>query len=112
MAKPGLSTEQFLRELAAAPAQETPKASTRLKSKLYTALLQEAESTAPLRSIAASRQAGYGLCWWEKTMHAIPSEQVGKFNHCRVCHARFVGELVEDAPLPWEHCPYAKFQKG
>ena len=111
MAKQDLTAGQLLTELASAPVENPPQASTRLKSKLYTALLQEAEQTAPLRSIDKSKQAGYGLCWWEKAMHEIPSETVGRFNHCRVCHARFVGELVEDAPLPWDHCPYAAFQK-
>jgi hypothetical protein len=33
-------------------------------------------------------------------------------NCCTVCHARLIGERVENAPLYWKHCPYSDFQKG
>jgi hypothetical protein len=37
-------------------------------------------------------------------------ESLKSRNPCRVCHARVLGENVEDAPIWWPHCPYVRFQ--
>ncbi|MGH8581284.1 MAG: hypothetical protein ACREWG_00540 [Gammaproteobacteria bacterium] len=111
MVEKRLADDQFFEELAATTEREY-RAPTRVKSRLYSALMQAAQNAGTLRSLTATKAAGHGLCFWETAMQTLPlGERVDRFNHCRVCHGRVVGENVEDAPLPWAHCPYAEFQK-
>lgn len=110
MAKDTVVDESFFEQIAESSTAEE-RASPCLKSRLYTALLQQAEREQPLRSLTETKKAGYGLCWWEKTMEILPGETVNQFNHCRICHGRLVGENLEEFPLPWAHCPHAEFKK-
>jgi hypothetical protein len=110
MAENKILNDQFFEQLVERTATEE-HATSCVKSRLYTALLEQAESEQALRPLSETKQAGYGLCWWEKAMEVLPGETINHFNHCRVCHGRLVGENLEDLPLPWAHCPHAEFKK-
>ena len=87
------------------------RAPSRLKSKLYSALVVEQAASGPLRSLPATRAAGRPLCVFENVLRAVPDERVTSMNPCRVCHARLLAERFESPPIYWPHCPYVEFQR-
>ncbi|MFZ0733230.1 MAG: hypothetical protein WAM79_12955 [Candidatus Sulfotelmatobacter sp.] len=109
-----LSDDQFLERLAArSTAAKTRNAPSRLKSKIYSALVQRQAETGPLQSLTATKAAGHGLCVFEELVRIAPvGESAKQLNPCRVCHARILAELVEDAPIYWPNCPYVAFKKS
>ncbi len=101
--------EQFERLVALSEAESNDdqlRAPTRLKSQIYSDLMQRAEG--PLPVLQDSKDAGHGLCVFEEIVRVGASGQA--FNYCRVCHARVFGERVENAPIYWGNCPYSAFQ--
>lgn len=105
--------DDWLARLAAETKQPTPtRAPSRLKSRIYSALMQAEAAQGPLASLTACEQSGHTLCFWEQFIQITPLPSAVKaLNHCHLCHARVLGEHVEGAPLPWAGCPYAEFQK-
>lgn len=88
------------------------RAPARLKSAIYSSLVQRQAATGPLRSLSATRAAGHALCVFEEAVRRTPtSDRVESMNPCRICHARLLGELVESPPIFWKHCPYVGFRK-
>ena len=111
-----LPDDQSFEDLASkmeadAPAElATP---SRLKSRLYSALIRRQEESGRLASLAATKAAGRGLCVFEELVRISPVGGKGKsFNCCRLCHARVLAETLEKAPIYWEHCPYVGFREG
>ncbi|MDE3178038.1 MAG: hypothetical protein KGM47_00140 [Acidobacteriota bacterium] len=87
-------------------------APSRLKSRLYSALVRRQEESGPLRSLRETRAAGHGLCVFEAVwQRAISRDAAQCFNCCKLCHARVLGEHVEGAPIYWGNCPYVAFGK-
>jgi hypothetical protein len=103
--------DRFFEDLAEAT-DVARRAPTRLKSRIYSALMLDAAASGPLRPLGACERAGHVLCVWEKLARVAAAGTLDEFNYCRVCHARVIGERVERAPLAWRGCPYADFQKG
>jgi len=103
-------SSRFWEEVAEATDVER-RAPTRLKSRIYSALMRQAAASGPLRPLGACEQAGGTLCVFEKLAHAAALGSLDELNYCRACHARVLGERVERAPLAWHGCPYADFQK-
>ena len=89
---------------------ELPGASSRLKSRLYSRLLATMENSGPLVQLSETKAQGRGLCVFEQIMEVVPSKAVQQFHYCNICHARVLGERVENAPVFWPNCPYAEFQ--
>lgn len=88
-------------------------APTRLKAKVYSALLREQAKTGPLMSLAATRAGGRELCVFEELVRIAPlGESAKSRNICRVCHARLLAEHVENAPIFWGGCPYVELKKS
>ena len=86
-------------------------APSRLKSKIYSALVRLQSQSGPLLNLSETRAKGRSLCVFEKLVEISPvGENVKALNLCRVCHARVLAETVENAPIYWRHCPYAGFQ--
>ncbi len=106
--RPAVADDQFFRNLADREEAAVP-APGRLKARIYSALVRETQKESSLRTLSETRQAGYELCQWEKIMQVVPG--AGHVNHCRVCHARVMGESLAHAPLPWSGCPYAQFHR-
>ena len=89
------------------------RAPARLKAQIYSALVQQLAETGPLLSLTATRDAGGGLCVFEKAIAVSPvGEGIQSMNPCRVCHARILAEHVERAPIFWPHCPYSAFHRS
>ena len=103
--------DRFFEDLAEATDVDR-RAPTRLKSRIYSALMREAATSGPLRPLGACEQAGHALCVWEKLARAATAGALDEVNYCRVCHARVLGERIERAPLAWHGCPYTDFRKS
>ena len=90
---------------------ETPRASSRLKSRIYSALVERQAESGPLATLTQSKAAGHGLCVFEALVQIAPlPEKAKSVNICRICHARVLAEKMENAPIWWPSCPYADFQ--
>jgi len=88
------------------------RASSRLKSRIYSTLVARQSQDGPLLSLSATRESGRRLCVFEELVRIAPVGESAKcVNLCRVCHARVLGEHVEGAPVFWPGCPYSQFQK-
>jgi hypothetical protein len=109
-----MDTNRLLERLAAedvdAPFERAP---ARLKSRIYSALVNRLAETGQLQSLPATKASGGQLCVFEHTLAIVPcSDAVTSKNPCRVCHARVLGERLEWAPIFWPACPYSKFHNG
>lgn len=88
------------------------RAPARLKSRLYSTLMEQHASTGPLCSLSITQAEGRALCVFERALQLMPvSEAVKSMNPCRICHARVLGEQFDRAPIFWTHCPYAEFHR-
>ena len=87
------------------------RAPSRLKSRIYSALVQRQAQDGPLLGLAEVKARGRKLCVFEELVQVSPAGNSWKRkNYCRVCHARLMGENLEGAPVFWSGCPYAQFQ--
>jgi hypothetical protein len=103
--------EQFLADVEAGGASPDAKAPSRLKSRIYSALMRRQAASGPLLALPVTRAAGRGLCVFESLTSAAPTgARVKQMNLCSVCHARLLAEHVEGAPIFWHNCPYVDFQ--
>lgn len=84
-------------------------ASSRLKSRILSRLIELEQAEGPLRVLSQNRVKGDALCVFEHIVASLPSDALQSRNPCSVCHARVLGEQVEKAPIYWPGCPYAKF---
>lgn len=106
-----LPDDIFFEKLAAWTEPAESKAPSRLKSAIYSRLMQLEAEVGPLHSISACKRSGARLCFFEELVHIAPvGESLKRRNPCRVCHARVLGERFEDAPIYWPNCPYVAFQ--
>ncbi len=102
---------EFSRMLAE-PGEQTGRAPSSLKARLYTALVREQQASGPLASLDATVAAGRGLCVFEKLVQIAPvGEEAKRPFFCAVCHARVLGEHFENPPIFWPNCPYVAFKK-
>ncbi len=93
-------------------AESEERAPSRLKSRLYSALVRAQQETGALQSLTQSEAAGHGLCIFEKLVQIAPIGERAKAPFiCWTCHARILAEHMESAPIYWPNCPYAAFQK-
>lgn len=108
-----LSDDQFLERLAALTSpSESGNAPSRLKSQIYSALVQQQAESGPLQSLTQTKAAGHGLCVFEELVRIAPvGEPAKQLNPCRICHARILAEYFEDPPIYWPNCPYVSFKK-
>jgi hypothetical protein len=89
------------------------RAPSRLKARLYSALVRKQQETGPLMSLEETQRAGHGLCVFEKLVQIAPVSEAAKSPFfCTACHARILAENFESAPIFWSCCPYVGFQKG
>ena len=86
------------------------EAPSRVKARLYSALVLEQATSGPLRSLPVTKAAGRPLCVFENVLCVVPNERVAAMNPCRVCHARLLAERFKSPPIYWPHCPYVDFQ--
>ncbi len=110
-----MDSDLFFERLAAATdalESENDRAPARVKSRIYSALVSHLAQSGPLKSLSETARAGRALCVFEAALSKAPvGEQIGSMNASRVCHARYLAEHLESAPIFWPHCPYAQFHR-
>lgn len=84
-------------------------ASSRLKARILSKLVALEQAEGPLRILSDSKDAGEQLCIFEHAVAMLPSKKLQSRNPCAVCHARILGEQVENAPIFWPGCPYSRY---
>ncbi len=105
--------ESFFERISGAEAESiSSPAPSRLKSRIYSALVRQQAQSGPLLSITETKAKRRQLCVFENLVEISPvGEKAKSLNFCRVCHARILAEAVENAPIYWQHCPYVGFQR-
>jgi hypothetical protein len=99
--------------IASANAAGAERAPARLKSKVYSAVINRLANTGPLLDLVETRAGGRALCVFEHAVAILPvGTTVKAMNPCRVCHARVAGERMDHAPIFWPGCPYSEFHNG
>jgi hypothetical protein len=92
---------------------ESKRAPSRLKAKVYSALVRQQAKTGPLMSFSETRAGGRALCVFEELVRIAPvGEKAKSRNICSVCHARLLAEHIENAPIYWSGCPYVELKKS
>ncbi len=109
-----MDTHHLLERLAAEDIDgSSERAPARLKSRIYSALVNHLAEAEPLRSLSATKASGCRLCVFENVVTALPlSDEVTSRNPCRMCHARVLAERLSWAPIFWPGCPYSEFHNG
>jgi len=106
-----LSDEEFF-QFVAEP-DESASAPSTLKARIYSALSNRQRDTGPLMSLSDVHARGSELCVFEELVRIAPvGERAKSFNYCSVCHARILGERIENAPIFWDGCPYVQFKRN
>lgn len=108
------SEEKFFDELVSAieEAETSSGAPSRLKSKVYSALVSRQMESGSLLSLSETKANARSLCVFENLVEIAPlNKGVKSLNFCHACHARILAENVENAPIYWHCCPYVDFQK-
>lgn len=105
--------DKFFARLATTPEpQETP-APSRLKARIYSALILRQAEKGRLLNLESTKAAGRQLCVFEELVRIAPLGETAKsLNYCRVCHARILAERLDHPPIYWPGCPYVSFKKG
>ena len=107
-----MKLDLWMERLAAeTPLEEEATAASCLKSKIYSALILAQEESGRLLPLPETRKAGRALCVFEHLVEILPApDRVQSFQYCKVCHAKVLGEHLENAPIYWSGCPYCEFQ--
>jgi len=102
-----------LASLSDAQRPRPDRAPAKLKSRIYSALVNELALSGPLASLNESKADGRRLCVFEHAVALLPiGEDAKRRNPCRICHARVCGERMDHAPIFWPACPYCDFHNG
>lgn len=102
---------QLLRLATESPLEDAAPASSRLQSKIYSALILAMEEQGPLLPLPETKQSGRALCIFENLVQILPAPpSVQSLQYCKVCHAKALAERLEHAPIYWPGCPYCEFQ--
>jgi hypothetical protein len=105
------SIGELLTMPAVSPESDAPRAPSKLKSRIYSALVEDQAAAGPLLSLTETKTGGHALCIFEELVQISPvGESLKQKNCCRVCHARVLAERIERAPVWWPNCPYVLFQ--
>ncbi len=107
-----MTDDQFL-EYVAQQSEPESQAPSRLKSRIYSALIRRQAESGPLQSLPDCKAAGHALCVFEELVRIAPvGEAARRMNPCAVCHARVLAETFENPPIYWPNCPYVSFKKA
>ena len=93
--------------------EEAGAASSRLKARVYSALVLRQAAAGPLLTLTKVKADGRELCVFEQLVQIAPTGgTVESLNICRVCHARVLAEHLENPPIFWRGCPYVALKKA
>ncbi len=106
--------EEFLLRLSAEfDLIEPARTPSRLKAKVYSALMQQEAEAGRLMSLSEGHARGQKLCIFEQLVQIAPVGETAKsLNICRVCHARILAEHFENPPIYWPGCPYVTLKNS
>jgi hypothetical protein len=108
----GIPDDEQMQFLANTAELEDAAAPSRLKSRIYSALMLRQAEAGPLLSLPEVKDGGRKLCVFEQLVEIAPvGGTVQSLNYCRVCHARVLAEYLEHPPIYWSGCPYAAMKK-
>ena len=109
-----LRDDEFMETIAdSVELRESERMPSRLKAKLYSALVRQQAKSGPLMGLAETQARGRQLCVFEQFVRIAPvGEKAKSLNICRGCHARVLGENMEAPPIYWSGCPYVDFKKS
>ena len=109
-----MSDDLWFERLAEASGGELQeRAPARLASKIYSALVSRLAESGPLLDLSQTQADGGRLCVFESAVAVVArGTQMCSMNPCRICHARVLGERMNNAPILWPGCPYSEFHKG
>jgi hypothetical protein len=98
---PGLPDKRFMEWIADEVELVEPEvAPSRLKAKVYSALVVRQAESGPLMSLTETKACGHELCVFEKLVQIAPvGESFESKNFCRFCHARVLAEHIENATI-------------
>jgi hypothetical protein len=106
-----MDIDRLLQDMADESSSE--RAPARLKSRIYSALVNRLCEGGRLLSLHDTAAGGGRLCVFEKAVSVLPLvSDAASRNPCRVCHARILAERLEWAPIYWPGCPYSDFHNG
>ena len=109
----GIPEDEPMQFLANRAEPEDAAAPSRLKARIYSALMLRQAEKGPLMSLAEVKEGGRQLCVFEQLVKIAPvGETVQSLNYCRVCHARVLAESLEHPPIYWSGCPYVALKKA
>jgi hypothetical protein len=104
--------EQFAAEVEP-ERSSTLRAPSRLRARIYSALMVKESAQGSLRSVPETKSAGYDLCVFEELVRIAPiGDKYKSLNFCRACHARWLAEMMDQPPIYWGGCPYVKLKKS
>ena len=110
---PSREHETFLRLAEEVELLQPTRAPSRVKAKIYSALMQQQAQAAPLMSLSEVRTRGEKLCVFERLVQIAPvGESVKSLNICRVCGMRALAERFDDPPIFWSGCPYVDLKNS
>ncbi len=110
---PGSDFDKQLSALLSEQEESGERAPSSLKARLYSALIHKQQESGPLASLQASVSAGHLICVFEKLVQISPvGERAKSPFFCEICHARWLAEHFENAPIFWTGCPYVNFKKS
>ena len=89
------------------------RAPSSLKARLYSMLVRKQQESGPLATLDETVSAGHDLCVFERLVQIAPvGEQAKSPFFCQVCHARWLAEHFDNAPIFWPGCPYVMFKES
>jgi len=92
---------------------EPGPAPSRVKAKIYSALMRQQAQTRRLMSLSEVRARGEKLCVFERLVQIAPvGQSVKSLNICRVCGMRALAERFDDPPIYWAGCPYVDLKNS
>ena len=107
------ANERFFEDLAGAfdDGASEGAAPSKLKARVYSALVRKQQESGPLLGLRDSHADGRGLCVHEHVVRIAPLGSTAQaFNCCSVCHARVLAEAFDNPPIYWGNCPYVGFK--
>jgi hypothetical protein len=108
-----MTDDLWFEQLAEMTRSIDDRAPAALKSKVYSSVVMHMAHAGSLLDLKDVKEAGGHLCVFE---HAIAIMPIGagarSRNPCRICHARVLGEHLENAPIFWPGCPDSDIHKG
>ncbi len=110
---PGLDDDINFRDLFAGYRDQSERAPSSPKARLYTYFVGKQRESGALASLDRSVASGQGICVFETMVQIAPVGEKAKSPFfCQTCHARVLAERLEGPPIFWLNCPYVKFKES